>query len=217
MLPTVVPGIAILPNGAFPRPIRRLAFPGILAIRLTRPRLFSVSCIVLYLRVLAIRFLRLELRGPVGMMNHVRRRFDELAVGVELRKKFDSADDCVGCNFDRHGMLDDGRQREANGVGAAVEESCGVGVAVDRRVVGDAVVLGDLVGATPAQEVLLDGFAVGMATDFAFATVPRGSRPARFRPSGTAARSGALNFVTVPGEPFDCSLYCRPLSHIRPR
>jgi len=172
---------------------------------------------VLYLRILAIRFRRLELRGPAGMMNHVRRRFDELAVGVELRKKFDSADDCVGCNFDRHGMLDDGRQREANGVGAAVEESCGVGVAVDRGVVGDAVVLGDLVGATPAQEVLLDGFAVGMATDVAFSIVPRRGRPATVRSSGTAARSGRGRFFAVPGEPFDCSLYCRPLCHIHTR
>lgn len=99
------------------------------------------------------------------------RRIDELAVAVETRKELDGADDGVGRNFDGHSALDDRFQGEANGVGAAVEETRGVGMAVDRRVVGDAVVLGDLDRAAPLQEILLDGFAVGMAADVAFAIV----------------------------------------------
>lgn len=57
---------------------------------------------------------------------------------------------------------------------AATEKAGGVGMAIDRGVVGDAVVGGDAVGAAPMKKVLVDCGAIGMATDAALAVVPAG-------------------------------------------
>ena len=114
-----------------------------------------------YSHVLAIRFCGLNdwgwqlqrvgrrSRRPAGMMDHVIRDIDQLAVAIETRKELDGADDGVGRNFDGHGALDYGREREANRIGAALEKTQGMGMAVDRRVVGDTVVFRDLVSAAP--------------------------------------------------------------------
>lgn len=136
------------------------------------------------LAILAIRFWRLALRGcllgrfgprsqgSTGMMDYVRNRFGQMAIGVEARQEFDGADDRVGRDLDGHGPFNDGAESEANGARTTVEKSCGVCVTIDRRVIGDAVVCCDLVWAAPAEEILLDGFAVAVAADAALAAVP---------------------------------------------
>lgn len=54
---------------------------------------------------------------------------------------------------------------------AALEESSGVGVAVNRGAVGEAIFDGGFAGVTPVKEIALDGIAVGMAADAAKAAV----------------------------------------------
>lgn len=108
-------------------------------------------------------------------------------VGVDA----DGADDGGGRYSDGGGLLDERLKGQAERGAASGEEPGGVDVAVDRGVVGDAIVLGDLVGAAPAEEVLFDGVAVGMSADIALAGVAGvstvgtgGSRPEMSQPLG---------------------------------
>ena len=135
-----------------------------MAIRVGRRLLFSVVCMAHELRGLAIRL-------GVG----------PLSVVVEVREDIDGANDGVGRNFDGGGSLDERGEREADCVGALIEKAGRVGVAIDRGVVGDAVVLCDAVGAVPCEEILIDGGAVGVVADAAFAAVARGGRAATLR------------------------------------
>jgi hypothetical protein len=62
---------------------------------------------------------------------------------------------------------------EANRLAATREYARGVDVAVDGGVVRDAVVFGDVVRTVPAEEFVLDGFAVGMFANTAFTRMAR--------------------------------------------
>ena len=80
-------------------------------------------------------------------------------------------DDGSRCNFDDFRALDNGFQGNANGFSAAGENAGGVDVAVNRGVVWNTVLAGDLVRTAPAEKFVFDGFAVGVATDVAPAGV----------------------------------------------
>lgn len=73
------------------------------------------------------------------------------------------ANDGIGGYANRHRSFDDGAEGEAKRLVAAFKESHSVGVTIDRRVVGDAVRLGDDVWALPGKEILLDFLAVRVA------------------------------------------------------
>ena len=69
--------------------------------------------------------------------------------------------------------LDEISEREAEVVVAAGEKPGGMGVAVNGSFVGEFVIDGNLVGAVPMEEGLLDGLAFGVAADRAFPFVAR--------------------------------------------
>src|ERR1700689_2504125 len=99
-----------------------------------------------------------------GMLNPFSELVD-VSVGVH------GFDDGGSCNFDDFRALDNRFERDADGSSAAGKDSGGVDVAVDRGVVWNTVLPSDLVRAAPAEELVLDGFAVWMATDVAPAGV----------------------------------------------
>ena len=103
-------------------------------------------------------------------------RLDELAVVVDAGVKADGVDEGVGGDPDRLGALDERFERHAEIGPAAGENSGGMDVAIDGGVVRDAVFFGESVRALPAEEAVLDGFALGMAADIALARVPRDGR-----------------------------------------
>jgi hypothetical protein len=96
-------------------------------------------------------------------------------------------DDGRSCNFDDFCALDNRFQGDANGFSAAGENAGGVDVAVNRGVVWNTVLPGDLVRAAPAEKFVFDGFAVGMAADVAPASV----RPIAARGFGWEGRPGS--------------------------
>ena len=79
-------------------------------------------------------------------------------LGVEAK----SADDRAGVDLDGAGLFEERFEGEANVLAATPVYSRGMGVAINRGAVGDAVVFGDVVGTAPAEEFDLDGLAVGM-------------------------------------------------------
>jgi hypothetical protein len=121
-------------------------------------------------------------------------RIDPFAVVVEVRADDDGADHAIGGGRNYHGLFDDGRELDFQVRGALGEESGGMGVAIDRGVVGDSVFLGDDFGAAPVEKFAFDFGALGMAADGAFAVVT--VAPAvRIRPPGTPDSGGR----TLPG------------------
>jgi hypothetical protein len=80
-------------------------------------------------------------------------------------------DDGSRGNFDDFCAFDNGFQGNADGSSATGKDSGGVNVPVDGGVVWNTVLPSDLIRAAPAEELVLDGFAVGMATDVAPAGV----------------------------------------------
>jgi len=100
-------------------------------------------------------------------------RLEPLSIFIEAGVEAAGADDYVGGFFE--GAVFDHFENILEAAGeftsAAGEEAGGVGVTVEGGVVGDVVVFGDVSGATPADEVALDGVAVGMGADGAAAVV----------------------------------------------
>jgi hypothetical protein len=111
-----------------------------------------------------------------GMLNPFSELVD-VSVGVH------GFDDGRSCNFDDFCTLDNRFQGDANGFSATGKNACGMDVAVDRRVVWNTVLAGDLVRTAPAEKFVFNGFAVGMAADVAPASVSAHCR-ARFRLGG---------------------------------
>src|ERR1039458_2672625 len=77
-------------------------------------------------------------------------------------------------------LLDDGFEGEANGGAASFEKPGGVGAAVDRGIILEAVVLGNISRAAPVKKLQLNPFTFRMVADHAFASVASEGR-ARFR------------------------------------
>ncbi len=97
--------------------------------------------------------------------------FEPAAVGVQVRVEAGGADDYVEgvWSADVHG-LEDGFEDAAHFLFAALVESDGVDVAVERSAsAADLVVPDDLVGAAPANEIGFDGVAVRVTADYATA------------------------------------------------
>ena len=120
-------------------------------------------------------------------------------------------DDGGRCDFDDFRALDNGFQGNANGFTATGKDSGGMDVAVDRGVVWNTVLPSDLVRAAPAEELVLDGFAVGVAADVAPASV-RTHRRAGFRlgwATGVAAQA-AVELIGLWGPVSVCALRSAP-------
>ena len=96
---------------------------------------------------------------------------DPLSELVDVGVGVHGFDDGRSCDFDDFSAFDNGFQGDANGSSATGKDSGGVDVAVDGGVVWNTVLPSDLVRAAPAEELVLDGFAVWMATDVAPAGV----------------------------------------------
>ena len=73
------------------------------------------------------------------------------------------ADDGIGGYVNRHRSFDDRAEGEAKRLVAALEESDGMGVTINRGMVGDAMRLGDDIRAVPGEEILFDFLAARVA------------------------------------------------------
>lgn len=96
---------------------------------------------------------------------------DPFAVVGEAGVGADGADEAVRGGLDVLGALDDEFEGGAEFALAKNKEAEGVSVAVDEGTVGEVVMLADLIGAAPMEEVLLDPAAVRMPADDAVALV----------------------------------------------
>ena len=105
-------------------------------------------------------------------MNDVAGWVGPLSGGVDESVGANGADNRVGAGGYFGHLLDERFEGKANGGGAALEESRGVGVAIDGGSARDVVIPGDVFRAVPAEEFVLDGVAVGMIADRAFPRVP---------------------------------------------
>ena len=98
-------------------------------------------------------------------------RVNPPAVVGEAGVGADGSEDGAGGDFAGLRLFDDGLEGVAGEAGAFAEEVEGVRVAVDHGMVGDAVGEGELFGALPAEEILLDIVAAWMAANRALTGV----------------------------------------------
>jgi len=96
---------------------------------------------------------------------------DPFAGILEVVRSSDSAEDGASGNFYIHNFLNEGIEGHAKSVLAAGEDAGGVHVSINRPVISEAIFAGNLGRAAPAQELLLDFFAIGVMADRAFAAV----------------------------------------------
>lgn len=101
---------------------------------------------------------------------------DQLACVAHLGVEESGADDRVGGDFHGACLFEERFEGEANGLAATPEYSRGMGVAIDRGTVRNAVVVGNVAGTAPAEEFELDGLAVGMLAYITSACMPRRGR-----------------------------------------
>lgn len=99
------------------------------------------------------------------------RGLDPFAGSGERSVGFDGGDDSVRGNIAFVGALDDVFEGVTQIAAAFGEEAGGMGVIVDGGAVRKHEAFVDAGSAVPVDEHFLDGFAVGMATDDAFALV----------------------------------------------
>lgn len=88
-----------------------------------------------------------------------------VAFVVEAGIGADGADNVVCRGCDVSGVLEDQAEAVAELVGTLLEEAEGVSVAVDAAAMAEVEFFSDFGGADPAEEVVFDGFAVGMLAD----------------------------------------------------
>ena len=91
-------------------------------------------------------------------------------MSVEARSADDGIEGLDGTLLD---VLENSFENAVDFVLAAVKEAGRMGVTVDGRTIGDLVHLRDLAWTVPANEVAVDGVAVGMRADTAAAGVAR--------------------------------------------
>ncbi len=97
--------------------------------------------------------------------NDLPRRLSALAVVRHLRVGADGAEKSVGGDPGLVAALNHALDRGAKIAPAAGEEAEGMGVAVNRGIVLDLVIGGDVDGAAPVEKLFLDGFAIGVVAD----------------------------------------------------
>lgn len=88
-----------------------------------------------------------------------------VALVVEATVGSDGADDVVGGGSDVCGLLQDEAEAMAELVGTLPEEAEGVGVSINAAAVPEFEFLGNFGWAAPVEEIVFDGFAVGMLAD----------------------------------------------------
>lgn len=108
-----------------------------------------------------------------SVVDDVLGRIDQLAFIVEAGAQSDGTNDRIGGDRNDHGLLDERRERETYMRGPLGEESGGVGVAIDRGVMGNSIFFGDDFGAAPVEEFAFDFGPLRMAANGAFAAVPK--------------------------------------------
>jgi len=96
------------------------------------------------------------------------------AVLAEATGHFDGAEYRVAAGFGCVDLFDDAVEGGADGVAAALPEANGVDVAVEAREAGEFVVVDDARAGRPVEESFVDGLAVGVVADGAFAGVAFG-------------------------------------------
>ena len=94
---------------------------------------------------------------------------DPVAFAVQLGIEANGADDGGGRHIYRVHMFEERLERDANRLAATCEQSGGVGVAVNRGVIREAELFGDVDRMAPVKEIVFDGVAVGMSANGAFA------------------------------------------------
>ena len=96
---------------------------------------------------------------------------DPAAFIVDLRKDADSTQDGAGGRRNLAKAFDSAFAGSAETEAATAEQAGGVGVTVERRAGGNGELVADGCAGAPMDEIGLDGFAVGMPADGAFADV----------------------------------------------
>jgi len=91
------------------------------------------------------------------------------AVVGEAAGDLDRADYGVGVGLGLTGFFDDAVEGEADFAAAAEPEAGGVGVAIEGGKAGDIVVFDDLIVTGPVEEGFVDGLAIGVRANCAFA------------------------------------------------
>ena len=95
-------------------------------------------------------------------------RFGPFAVFVDATEGADGANDLIARGFDDVGLFEEEAQGESGVVGAPFEEAEGMSVAVNHGAVGEFEFAGQFTGASPVEEGLLDGVAVGVVANGTF-------------------------------------------------
>lgn len=117
------------------------------------------------------------------MVDDVGGRLDPLAGVVDAAIGADRADERFRRDTYVRGLLDDRFESEANGGATLFEKAGGAGVSVNRGVVVETVVVGDVFWAAPAEKLQFDRFALGVVAHGAFARVaPKRGFDLRLRP-----------------------------------
>jgi len=98
------------------------------------------------------------------------------AVLAEATGHFDSAEYRVAAGVGCVDLFDDAVEGGADGVAAALPEANGVGVAIKGRDAGEFVIADDGWDIRPVEEGFVDGLAIGVVADGAFAGVAFGGR-----------------------------------------
>jgi len=100
--------------------------------------------------------------------------YDVDAVIAEAGANFDGADDVTGVGIGIAGFFDDAVEGGADGLAPASPEADGVHVAIEAREAGEFVAVDDARAGCPVEEGFVDGLAIGVVADGAFAGVAFG-------------------------------------------
>lgn len=100
--------------------------------------------------------------------------YDVDAVIAEAGANFDGANDVAGGGVGIAGSFDDAVEGGADGLAPASPEADGVDVAIEARETGEFVVVDDGRAVRPVEEGFVNGLAVGVVADGAFAGVAIG-------------------------------------------
>ena len=94
-----------------------------------------------------------------------------LAAIIDAGAHANGAEQCIGAGNNVRGVLEHGLDSEANIHGALLHQPGGLGVAINGVVIHQAVDSDNVIGVTPVEEVLFDGFTLRVFADDAFARV----------------------------------------------
>jgi hypothetical protein len=112
--------------------------------------------------------------GSAIFVDYSSRRLSVDSVLAEAARHFDGAEYGVAAELGCVSFFDDAIEGRADCVAAALPEADGVGVAIEGGDAGEFVIADDAWDICPVEEGFVDGFAVGVVADGAFAGVAIG-------------------------------------------